>query len=127
MDGGGGVHSNYIQLLLGHKLDCAIMQVSTLSYRYFERETINCFLFHSNLLVVWQVGWEGVDEVSPWVAWLKPVAASLQLWVSLVLVACLSPYLFQLPLVFVSPFLPHFLSFCLPLAQDVVALDGFEE
>ena len=42
--GWGGVHSNYIQLLQDHKLDCAInsMHVSTLSYRHFERETINC-------------------------------------------------------------------------------------
>lgn len=77
--------------------------------------------------MVWQAGWEGVDEVSPRVAWLKPVAASLRLWVSLVLVACLSPSLFQVPFVYPSPFLPHFLFLCLPLAQDVVALDGFEE
>ena len=82
--------------------------------------------------MVGQVGWEGVDEVSPGVAWLEHVAASLQLWVALVLVACLSPYLFQLPLVYLPPFLPHFLSpcqclSCFPLAQDVVALDGFEE
>ena len=114
------VQSNYINSINS-------MQVSTLSYRYFERETVNYFLFRSNLLVVWLVGWEGVAAASPRVAWLEPVAVSLQLGVSLVLVACLSPYLFQLPLVFVSPFLPHFLSLCLPLAQDVVAPDGFEE
>ena len=89
--------------------------------------TVQLLTVSSNLLVVWLVGWEGVDAASPWVPWLKPVAVSLQLWVSLVPVACLSPYPFQVPLVFVSPFLPHFLSFCLPLAQDVVALDGFEE
>ena len=72
-----------------------------------------------------------VDEVSPRVAWLATVAVSLCLWVALALVVWLSCYLFLL-LVYLFPSLPHFLFLfqcpsCLPLAQDVVALVGFEQ
>ena len=72
-----------------------------------------------------------VDEVSPRVAWLAAVAVSLRLWVALVLVVWVSCCLFLLP-VYLSPSLPHFpfpfqRPSCLPLAQDVVALVGFEE